>query len=116
MVPLRFSGALPKTPIEHFLDYPVGFGQQDVYMGTPIFPEQLQPFPSKIRKARVLEALNSLGPQPFETEEPLPPDIILTKTWKKRKPSLVFLRKPRYCMCFSKISIIPARKPNRCWR
>jgi 1-acyl-sn-glycerol-3-phosphate acyltransferase len=90
IVPLRFAGALPKTPVARFLDYPVGFGQQDVYMGMPILPEQLKPFPSKIRKEKVLAALNALGPQPFESEEPLPADVVFAQNIEAAKARFAF--------------------------
>jgi acyl transferase domain-containing protein/3-hydroxymyristoyl/3-hydroxydecanoyl-(acyl carrier protein) dehydratase/1-acyl-sn-glycerol-3-phosphate acyltransferase len=93
IVPLRFAGALPKTPVARLLDYPVGFGQQDVYMGMPILPEQLKPFPSKIRKEKVLAALNALGPQPFESEEPLPPDALFAQNIEEAKARFAFSEK-----------------------
>jgi len=62
-------------------------------MGMPILPEQLKPFPSKIRKEKVLDALNALGPQPFESEEPLPPGTLFAEKVEEAKTRFTFSEK-----------------------
>ncbi len=73
IVPLRFAGGLPVTPVAAPLDFPIDYGQQDFLIGAPLLPEVLAPLPSLERRTRVLEALNG-----FDTlrnnEEPNPGD------------------------------------------
>jgi len=55
------------------LSFPVGFGQQDYWVGQPLYPEDLAALAYKDRKAAVISAINNLGPD-LATETPLPPD------------------------------------------
>ena len=73
VVPVRFVGGLPVAPVAHEIDFPVGMGQQDVYIGSPLAPEQLQPLNYRDRRHRVIDAINHLGPA-NDVEEPLPPE------------------------------------------
>jgi 1-acyl-sn-glycerol-3-phosphate acyltransferase len=73
VVPVRFSGGLPVEPVDERLEFPVGFGKQDLWFGEPILPETLQALPLKARKEHVLDALNTLGP-PLDEEQPHPGD------------------------------------------
>ena len=58
IVPLRFAGGLPVTPVNAPLAFPVDYGQQDFLIGAPLLPEMLAPLPSSERRTRVLDALN----------------------------------------------------------
>jgi len=69
VVPVRFAGGLPRTPVDQRLEFPVGMGRQDIYIGRPLLPEELAPLHYGERKARVLEAMNALGPS-NDDEEP----------------------------------------------
>jgi len=73
VVPVRFVGGLPVAPVAHEIDFPVGMGQQDVYIGYPLASEQLRPLNYRDRRQRVIDAINQLGP-PNHLEEPLPPE------------------------------------------
>jgi hypothetical protein len=69
IVPVRFVGGLPVTPLESRIEFPIGFGKQDYWVGKPLLPEQLAALPYKDRKELVLSAINGLGPA---EEHPLP--------------------------------------------
>ncbi|MCA9647831.1 MAG: polyketide synthase dehydratase domain-containing protein, partial [Myxococcales bacterium] len=73
IVPVRFSGGLPVEPCEGKLEFPVGFGRQDYWVGEPIAPEVLSALPYAARRSHVLDAINGLGPAPHG-ESPHPPD------------------------------------------
>ena len=62
IVPVRFAGGLPTTPLMQALEFPLGMGQQDIYIGEPIFPETLRSLHYGARRQRVIEAMNRLGP------------------------------------------------------
>jgi 1-acyl-sn-glycerol-3-phosphate acyltransferase len=70
VIPVRFVGALPRETMDKRLEFPVGMGKQDIYIGSPILPETLSKMPYGDRKKLVLAAMNDLGPahadeQPF---------------------------------------------------
>jgi PfaB family protein len=71
IVPVRFAGGLPVTPVAAPLAFPVSFGQQDFLIGAPLLPEMLAPLPSAERRTRVLDALNGFGKR-WQNEEPNP--------------------------------------------
>ncbi len=73
IVPLRFAGGLPVTPVDAPLAFPVDYGAQDFLVGAPILPEALAPLASSERRARVLDALNGVG-GPWQDEVPNPGD------------------------------------------
>ncbi|MBA2322004.1 MAG: 1-acyl-sn-glycerol-3-phosphate acyltransferase, partial [Deltaproteobacteria bacterium] len=73
VVPVRFVGALPSDPLETRLEFPLGMGQQDIWIGRPILPETLAGLGLKERKAVVIDAINALGP-PNAEEKPFPGD------------------------------------------
>ena len=73
IVPVRFTRGLPVEPVETKLEYPVGMGRQDTWMGAPIHPEELAAIPYKDRIERVVGAINDLGPANAE-ERPTAPD------------------------------------------
>ena len=71
IVPLRFAGGLPVTPVTAPLAFPVDYGQQDFLVGAPLLPEELAPLSSAARRTRVLDALNGFtGRWQFETPNP----------------------------------------------
>ena len=73
IVPIRFVGALPTEPLESRLEFPLGAGKQDIYIGAPIYPEELAAIPLKERKNLALDSINALGPS-NAIEEPFPGD------------------------------------------
>jgi 3-hydroxymyristoyl/3-hydroxydecanoyl-(acyl carrier protein) dehydratase/1-acyl-sn-glycerol-3-phosphate acyltransferase len=73
VVPVRFVGGLPLAPLPERVDFPVGMGRQDFWLGTPIDARELAALPYKERTARVLAAINGLGPS-AETEVPFAGD------------------------------------------
>lgn len=73
LVPVRFVGGLPVEELEQTLDFPLGYGQQDIYLGAPILPQDLEPLPYAERRDHVVRAMNALGP-PLAEEVPLPAD------------------------------------------
>ena len=73
IIPVRFVGGLPVEELAARREFPVGFGRQDYWIGTPILPERLAAMAYKDRKATVLAAMNALGPEIAE-ERPSAPD------------------------------------------
>lgn len=73
IVPVRFVGGLPVSDAAERLDFPLGYGHQDIWLGRPILPEHLAALPYKDRRDVVLSALNGLGPA-LDTEVPAAPD------------------------------------------
>jgi 3-hydroxymyristoyl/3-hydroxydecanoyl-(acyl carrier protein) dehydratase/1-acyl-sn-glycerol-3-phosphate acyltransferase len=63
IVPVRFTGGLPIAGVPARLEFPVGFGRQDYYLGRPMLPDDLRPFDVAERQRRVLDAINALGPR-----------------------------------------------------
>jgi 3-hydroxymyristoyl/3-hydroxydecanoyl-(acyl carrier protein) dehydratase len=60
IVPLRFTGGLPRDPVAAPLAFPAGYGKQDFRLGTPILPEVLAPLASAARRELVLGSINGL--------------------------------------------------------
>jgi hypothetical protein len=56
IVPVRFAGGLPRAPAPARLDFPLGFGRQDHWIGAPILPEALEAMPYGERRAAVAHA------------------------------------------------------------
>ena len=73
IVPVRFVGGLPSEPLEQRIEFPLGHGQQDYWLGAPLLPEELEKLRYKDRRQAVMEAINQLGPS-NEEEQPLPPN------------------------------------------
>ena len=73
IVPIRFVGGLPVQPLTERLEFPLGMGSQDIWLGTPLLPADLRPMPYGERKKVVMRAINALGP-PWELEQPNPGD------------------------------------------
>ena len=70
IVPVRFSGGLPKTPVAKRLEFPYKYGKQDIFIGAPILASDLQTLDLKERSAFVAHTINQLGDVP-ESEEPI---------------------------------------------
>ena len=86
IIPVRLVGGLPVAPLDTRLEFPVGFGRQDYWLGRPLMPEQLSQLPLKERKDVVIAAMNSLGPD-LSTETPLPGDAqfgVAAEEWRSR--------------------------------
>lgn len=62
IVPVRFVGGLPVAPVADEIDFPIGMGQQDIYLGAPLSPDELRALNYRERRERVLDAINGLGP------------------------------------------------------
>ncbi|WP_236644462.1 beta-ketoacyl synthase N-terminal-like domain-containing protein [Sorangium cellulosum] len=73
VVPVRFAGALPPEPLEKRLEFPLGMGVQDIWIGRPLLPEELAGLTYKERKDLVIAGINGLGPS-NEVEQPFPGD------------------------------------------
>ncbi|MBK6908315.1 MAG: beta keto-acyl synthase [Rhodocyclaceae bacterium] len=73
IVPVRLLGGLPVTPLTLRLDFPVGYGRQDYWIGAPLFPEELAKLSLKQRTDTVINAMNALGPD-LALEAPSPGD------------------------------------------
>jgi 3-oxoacyl-(acyl-carrier-protein) synthase/3-hydroxymyristoyl/3-hydroxydecanoyl-(acyl carrier protein) dehydratase len=86
VVPVRFVGGLPVAPVPHEIEFPVGMGQQEIHIGRPLAPEELQLLNYRDRRQRVIDAINQLGPA-NDVEEPLPPDpdfVAAVRAWSER--------------------------------
>jgi hypothetical protein len=73
IVPVRFVGGLPPDELSQRLEFPLGYGRQDIWIGRPIEPAALASLPLKERKQVVIDAINGLGPAPSD-ERPTAPD------------------------------------------
>jgi acyl transferase domain-containing protein/3-hydroxymyristoyl/3-hydroxydecanoyl-(acyl carrier protein) dehydratase/1-acyl-sn-glycerol-3-phosphate acyltransferase len=83
IVPVRFFGGLPTERLDNKIEFPVGMGQQDIWFGKPLLPEDLRSMHYGERKKTVLDAINNLGP-PKSEEEALPGDTVFAEdveTW-----------------------------------
>jgi 1-acyl-sn-glycerol-3-phosphate acyltransferase len=86
IIPVRLVGGLPEAPLEERLEFPVGFGRQDYWIGRPLLPEELAKLPLKARKDLVLAAMNGLGPA-LADEVPLASDAQFAgevQAWRTR--------------------------------
>jgi acyl transferase domain-containing protein/3-hydroxymyristoyl/3-hydroxydecanoyl-(acyl carrier protein) dehydratase/1-acyl-sn-glycerol-3-phosphate acyltransferase len=86
IVPVRLAGGLPLQPLEQRIEFPVGLGRQDYWIGLPLLPEELAKLPLKARKDVVLAAMNGLGPA-LADEVPLPGDTRFAaevQAWRDR--------------------------------
>jgi len=80
IVPVRFMGGLPILGRKkgERLEFPVGYGTQDIIFGNPISPEEMAALPLDGRQRRILDDLNGLGPDLME-ENPSPPDPVFSE-------------------------------------
>ena len=62
IVPVRFVGGLPVDSLSERIEFPIGMGQQDIWFGRPLSPDELRGAPYGERKQRVVDAINALGP------------------------------------------------------
>ena len=72
VVPVRFAGGLPVEELDRTLDFPLRYARQDIYLGRPIFPDELSALPYAERRRHLLDAINTLGP-PLSEERPNAP-------------------------------------------
>lgn len=73
VIPVRFVGGLPREPLESRLEFPLGMGQQEIWFGRALWPEQLAAMTYGDRRSTVVDALNHLGPG-SALERPFPGD------------------------------------------
>jgi 3-hydroxymyristoyl/3-hydroxydecanoyl-(acyl carrier protein) dehydratase len=83
IVPVKFAGGLPVNEMKKMIDFPIGYGKQDYYVGRPISPEALEALPYAKRRKHVIDAINNLGPS-YKEEIPHLPDTAFEKRVKKR--------------------------------
>ena len=74
IVPVHFHGALPVEEMAERIDFPIGHGRQDLYLGKPIWPEQLAAMGLRERRAFVKDQINATGD--WQTEAPNPGDPV----------------------------------------
>ncbi|MEZ4338029.1 MAG: hypothetical protein R3B82_15525, partial [Sandaracinaceae bacterium] len=86
VVPVRFSGGLPVEPVADKLEYPVGMGRQDYWIGRPIAPIELAALPYKERVERVVTAIEGLGPR-RDAERPHAGDAVFEARVRDRVAS-----------------------------
>jgi len=83
IIPVRFTGGLPLIESAERLEFPVGYGQQDYYIGDVINPGELEALPYVERAKKVLEAINDLGDKASArdvlTDNPLPADGVFAE-------------------------------------
>jgi 3-hydroxymyristoyl/3-hydroxydecanoyl-(acyl carrier protein) dehydratase len=87
IVPVRFAGGLPVTPVDAPLAFPVDFGRQDFLVGAALLPEELAPLSSAERRTRVLDALNGFDGR-WQHEMPNPGDAALAAevdAWRQER-------------------------------
>jgi 3-hydroxymyristoyl/3-hydroxydecanoyl-(acyl carrier protein) dehydratase/1-acyl-sn-glycerol-3-phosphate acyltransferase len=73
VVPVRFVGGLPRQTLDERIEFPIGMGRQDIYIGKPLMPEDLAKMPYGERRSLVVSSINALGPD-NALEEPLAGD------------------------------------------
>jgi hypothetical protein len=79
-------GGLPADPLDKRIEFPLGMGTQDIYIGRPMLPEELAQMHYGERKKTVIAAINGLGPSNAD-EEPFAPDPAFAaevEAWMKR--------------------------------
>ncbi len=79
LVPVRFSGGVPLDNPEKAQDFPVGLGRQKVCFGAELSHASLANLSSRVRKTRVLQALNDFN---LEEERPCQPDPDFAAEWQ----------------------------------
>jgi acyl transferase domain-containing protein/3-hydroxymyristoyl/3-hydroxydecanoyl-(acyl carrier protein) dehydratase/1-acyl-sn-glycerol-3-phosphate acyltransferase len=72
VVPVRFTRGLPREELSQRLEFPVGHGRQEIFLGRPIFPDELRALPLKERKEVIIEGINGIGPKNSEEIPSLP--------------------------------------------
>jgi hypothetical protein len=86
VIPVRFYGGLPVKKMDGTLDFPLGYGKQDYYLGRPIRPETLLAMPYADRRKYVMNAINEVGP-PLAEETPCAPNVEFSAAvadWRKK--------------------------------
>lgn len=75
VVPVRFSGGLPVSPVDARLDFPLGYTGQDLTVGAPLPASELGPMNPSLRRDRVVHALAALA-DPEEVPNPPAMDLV----------------------------------------
>lgn len=78
VVPVRFVGALPVEPLEARRDFPIGMAKQDIWLGRPIYPQELAALTYNDRKKLLIKSINDLA-MPNGQEQPNPPNPAFEK-------------------------------------
>ena len=73
IVPVRFTGGLPVTPIAGKAEFPHDHATQEYWIGEPIEPDALRAMPLRDRVEHVLSAINGLSGS-NAVEQPNAPD------------------------------------------
>jgi 1-acyl-sn-glycerol-3-phosphate acyltransferase len=71
IVPVKFTGGLPREAFSQRLEFPYGYGRQTYSVGPALFASDLQPLNLLERKTRVIEAINQTGAAVHD-DEPAP--------------------------------------------
>lgn len=78
VVPVRFCGGLPIEPAPYRLEFPLGFTCQDIHLGVPIMPEDLDALHAADRRDLVRDAINRTGPR-LDSEIPHKDDPVFAR-------------------------------------
>lgn len=77
IVPVRFAGGLPLAEADERLEFPLGGGRQDYFIGRALDPAELRSLGLAERSRLVRDRINALGPQ-GEADQPLPGEPAFT--------------------------------------
>jgi acyl transferase domain-containing protein/3-hydroxymyristoyl/3-hydroxydecanoyl-(acyl carrier protein) dehydratase/1-acyl-sn-glycerol-3-phosphate acyltransferase len=69
VIPVRFVGGLPVDELPQRLEFPLGMGRQDIWIGAPIAASTLAALPYAERKQQVIAAINGLGPRSVDERQ-----------------------------------------------
>ncbi len=70
ILPVKFSGGLPRATVEEIVSLPVAYGRQDYTLGAPLFPDDLARLPRPRAAELVVNAINAVPPLAAD-EQPL---------------------------------------------
>jgi 3-hydroxymyristoyl/3-hydroxydecanoyl-(acyl carrier protein) dehydratase/1-acyl-sn-glycerol-3-phosphate acyltransferase len=83
IVPVWFSGGLPRQPVAERLEFPLGMAAQDLTVGAPLAPDELAAWPLRERVRRVVDAINSLAPHAEDAHAPDPEFEWAVAEWQR---------------------------------
>jgi 3-hydroxymyristoyl/3-hydroxydecanoyl-(acyl carrier protein) dehydratase/1-acyl-sn-glycerol-3-phosphate acyltransferase len=72
IVPVRFAGGLPVGDVDERREFPIGLGQQEIFIGAPIEIDALRDLPLRDKQHFIADAINTLG-GPLASESPTLP-------------------------------------------
>ena len=79
IVPLRFCSGLPLSGAEQRVEFPVGFGAQELVLGRPLAGAELAGLTLNARRDRILAGLAELEPYNSSNRHPMPASpLVLT--------------------------------------